>query len=88
MEPGAWGHNWATLSLGDINTGTWPFKLGPGSVKKNYCSEIQISENRMQYGRIFSGRLWLNKGCLANDDNGDMDAICIPILHSFYYVYE
>jgi hypothetical protein len=23
----AWGHNWATLFLGDINTGTWPSGL-------------------------------------------------------------
>jgi hypothetical protein len=30
MEPGAWGHNWATLSLGDINTETWSPKLGVG----------------------------------------------------------
>jgi hypothetical protein len=24
----AWGYNWATLFLGDINMGTWPFRLG------------------------------------------------------------
>jgi hypothetical protein len=23
-EPGVCGYNWATLFLGDINTGTWP----------------------------------------------------------------
>jgi hypothetical protein len=28
MEPSAWGYNWATLFLGDINTGTWPSRLG------------------------------------------------------------
>jgi hypothetical protein len=27
-EPSVWGYNWATLFLGDINTGTWPSKLG------------------------------------------------------------
>jgi hypothetical protein len=26
----AWGYNWADLSLGDINTGTWSSKLGVG----------------------------------------------------------
>jgi hypothetical protein len=32
MDPGAWGHNWATLSLGDINTETWSSMLG-GRIK-------------------------------------------------------
>lgn len=27
-EPGAWGYNWATLSLGDTNRGTWFSRLG------------------------------------------------------------
>jgi hypothetical protein len=27
-EPSARGYNWATLFLGDINTGTWPSRLG------------------------------------------------------------
>jgi hypothetical protein len=27
-EPSAWGYNWATLFLGDINTGAWPSRLG------------------------------------------------------------
>jgi hypothetical protein len=26
-EASAWGYNWANLFLGDINTGTWPFRL-------------------------------------------------------------
>jgi hypothetical protein len=30
MEPGAWGYNWATLSLGDINTGAWSSRFGVG----------------------------------------------------------
>jgi hypothetical protein len=29
-EPGAWGCNWATLFLGDINTWAWPSMLGIG----------------------------------------------------------
>jgi hypothetical protein len=27
-KPSARGYNWATLFLGDINTGTWPSRLG------------------------------------------------------------
>jgi hypothetical protein len=27
-EPGAWGYNWATLSLGDINTANWSSRFG------------------------------------------------------------
>jgi hypothetical protein len=27
---GVWGYNWATLSLGDINTEPWPSGLGVG----------------------------------------------------------
>jgi hypothetical protein len=27
-EPSAWGYNWANLFLGDINTRTWPSRLG------------------------------------------------------------
>jgi hypothetical protein len=27
-EPSAWGFNWATLFMGDINMGTWSSRLG------------------------------------------------------------
>jgi hypothetical protein len=27
-EPGAWGYNWTTLLLGDINTETWSSRFG------------------------------------------------------------
>jgi hypothetical protein len=30
-EPGAWGCNWATLSLEDINTEIWSSRLGLGA---------------------------------------------------------
>jgi hypothetical protein len=29
-ELGVWGYNWATLSLWDMNTETWPSQLGVG----------------------------------------------------------
>jgi hypothetical protein len=31
-EPSVWGYNRATLFLGDINTGTWPSKLGESRI--------------------------------------------------------
>jgi hypothetical protein len=31
--PSAWGYNWATLFLGDINTGTRPSRLGESQVR-------------------------------------------------------
>jgi hypothetical protein len=36
-KPRAWGYNWATLFLGEINTGTWPSNLG----------ESQISDSKI-----------------------------------------
>jgi hypothetical protein len=33
-EPSARGYNWATLFLGDINTGTWPSRLGESRMKE------------------------------------------------------
>jgi hypothetical protein len=30
-EPSVWGYNWATLSLWDINSETWSYRLGVGS---------------------------------------------------------
>jgi hypothetical protein len=37
--PSAWGYNRATLFLGDINTGTWPARLGESQTwdSKMYC---------------------------------------------------
>jgi hypothetical protein len=31
-EPSAWGCNWATPFLGDINTGTWPSGWGESRI--------------------------------------------------------
>jgi hypothetical protein len=38
MEPSVWGYNWDTLSLGDINTETWPSRLGDGRKTDHHCS--------------------------------------------------
>jgi hypothetical protein len=34
-NPVPWGFNWATLFLGDISTGIWPFKLGESQIWKS-----------------------------------------------------
>jgi hypothetical protein len=33
-KPSARGYNWATLFLGDINTGTWPFRSGESQMRQ------------------------------------------------------
>jgi hypothetical protein len=33
-EPSARGYNWATLFLGDINTGNWPSRLGESQMRQ------------------------------------------------------
>jgi hypothetical protein len=33
-EPSARGYTWATLFLGDINTGTWPSRLGESQMRQ------------------------------------------------------
>jgi hypothetical protein len=39
-EPSAWGYNWATLFLEDINMGFWPSRLGSlGSARLKYGLE-------------------------------------------------
>jgi hypothetical protein len=30
----AWGYNWATLFLGNLNTGTWPSRLGESQMRQ------------------------------------------------------
>jgi hypothetical protein len=32
--PSAWGYIWATLFLGDINTETWPSRLGESEMRQ------------------------------------------------------
>jgi hypothetical protein len=50
IEPGAWGYNWAMLFIGDINTGTYPSKLGsleseinPVHTTLSYISKIHFN---------------------------------------------
>jgi hypothetical protein len=48
-EPSAWGSNWATLFLGDINTGTWTSRLGESRIwVSKICSRVPLdSDPRM-----------------------------------------
>jgi hypothetical protein len=34
FKPSARGYNWATLFLGDINTGTWPSRFGESQMRQ------------------------------------------------------
>jgi hypothetical protein len=43
LEPSARGYNWTTLFPGDINTGTWPSRLGG------------VSNETVKYGHEFCG---------------------------------
>jgi hypothetical protein len=51
-EPGACGYNWATLSLPDINTETWSFRLWVGckaddlACKKNTVAKSKEVKTR------------------------------------------
>jgi hypothetical protein len=41
---------------------------------------MQRNENRMQCGRIFSGRIWLKKRSFSYDDDDDDDTVSILIV--------
>jgi hypothetical protein len=32
VQHNAWGCNWSTLFMGEINTGTWPYRLGESKI--------------------------------------------------------
>jgi hypothetical protein len=55
MEPDVWGYNWATLSLGDINTGTWSSRLGVGHKADDLSLQKYISgKSKVETGRSSS----------------------------------
>jgi hypothetical protein len=46
-EPGAWGYNWATLFLGDINTETSPPGLGlDARLMTLLCKKITVVKSK------------------------------------------
>jgi hypothetical protein len=78
--------------MGDINTGTWPLKLGVGRKADDFVpqkiivakykevkTEWSNSDNSDKSVRIFHGRVWLKKGCFAKDDDDDDDGGNIKI---------
>jgi hypothetical protein len=47
MESIAWGYNWATLSLGDINTGTGSSRLGVcARLATLLCRKITVTKSK------------------------------------------
>jgi ABC-type siderophore export system fused ATPase/permease subunit len=44
-ESGAWGYNWDTMSLGDINTGTWSYGLRVGHKAVAKSKEVKTRPN-------------------------------------------
>jgi hypothetical protein len=47
METGAWGHNWATLFLWDINTETGPPGLGlDARLMTLLCKKITVVKSK------------------------------------------
>jgi hypothetical protein len=39
VQPSAVGYNWAALLLGEINTGTWPSRLGESKKLRQWDSD-------------------------------------------------
>jgi hypothetical protein len=60
-----WGYNWATLSLRDINTETWPSTLGVGSKITLLCKKKNIF---VTYKKVKTG--WSNLLRMATDQKG------------------
>jgi hypothetical protein len=62
-EPGAWGYNWATLSLGNINTETWSSRLGGWTQGWRHWSVKKIivaKSKEMKTGWSNSRQIWQN----------------------------
>jgi hypothetical protein len=60
-ESSAWEDNWATLSLGNINTGTWPSTC-TGFMEHKYNS-IQVGEVSKNLGN----KIWLSSAGLSSE---------------------
>jgi hypothetical protein len=48
MEPGAWGYNWATLSLGDLNTGDLVLQVGGLDARlRNFSLKNTVAKSKV-----------------------------------------
>jgi hypothetical protein len=69
-EPGGWGYNWVTLSLWDINTGTWYSRLKTLLCKKivTKSKEVKTRCNLVEsFMKVYdSERAVLPKMMIAN----------------------
>jgi hypothetical protein len=63
-EPGTWGYNWATLSLGDMNTETWSSRLWVGC---KFCKQIisaksvEVKTRQVRYNFLMKDMAHVNK---------------------------
>jgi hypothetical protein len=91
-EPGAWGYNWATLSLRDINTETWPSRLGVGRNVKELLLQSSKSQTdgliQDKFGRTFLKRPWAQKGLFCNGDDDRGTNTHRHISGSYHKVYR
>jgi hypothetical protein len=60
MEPSAWGYNWATLSLADLNTEAWSSRLGVGRKADDLALQkiIVAKSKEVKTGWKKSGRIF------------------------------
>lgn len=69
------------LSLEDINTGSRSSRLGVRRKADEHA--LHKSENWIQSGSIFEGRLWLKKGYFANDLESIFNEVVQAQFHTF-----
>jgi hypothetical protein len=71
-ESGAWGYNWATLSLGDINTETCSSRLGVGHKKLMTlpCKKIIVAKTKDVETRRSNSQEWTNLAASSKNDCG------------------
>jgi hypothetical protein len=70
MEPSARGYNWAILFLEDINTGTWPSRLGESRMRQDFDSRVTAlarprSNSTVNYRPVLSSEMALQNNKAA-----------------------
>jgi hypothetical protein len=79
-EPGAWKYNWATLSLGNINTGTWPSRFGlDARLMTLLCKEIIVVKSKEVKTGLFKTQEWANQTDSSKEGYGSKRA-ALPMM--------
>jgi SRSO17 transposase len=86
-EAGAWGYNWATLSLEDLNTETWSSRLGVGR-KADDPNLVKIiivksKEVKTRWSRQHS-REWTNLAESSKESYGSKSSV-LPVMMMMIY---